>query len=111
MERCRMTSAAEHRRPVPSDSDAILTALPNPVLRVAPDGKIVDANMAAESFFEISTQFLRRQSLKELVPFGSPLLALVDWVGSSGSPVNEYKVDLGTPRIGGGPQGELHVRP
>jgi len=94
-----MTSAAEHRRPMPSDGDAILNALPNPVLLVAPDGKIVDANMAAESFFEISTQFLQRQSLKELVPFGSPLLALIDQVRSSGSPVNEYKVDLGTPRI------------
>ena len=75
-----MTSAAEHRHAPPSDSDAILNALPNPVLLVAPDGKIVDANMAAESFFEISTQFLRRQSLKELVPFGSPLLALIDQV-------------------------------
>jgi two-component system nitrogen regulation sensor histidine kinase GlnL len=100
MERRRMTSAAEHRRPVPSDGEAILNALPNPVLLIGPDGKIVDANMAAESFFEISTQFLQRQSLKELVPFGSPLLALIDQVRSSGSPVNEYKVDLGTPRIG-----------
>ena len=104
-----MTSAAEHRRPVPSDGEAILNALPNPVLLVAPDGKIVDANMAAESFFEISTQFLQRQSLKELVPFGSPLLALIDQVRSSGSPVNEYKVDLGTPRIGGDRQVDLHV--
>src|SRR4051794_32848157 len=96
-----MTSVAEHRRPVPSDREAILNALPNPVLLIGPDGKIVDANIAAESFFEISTQFLRRQSLKELVPFGSPLLALIDQVRSTGSPVNEYKVDLGTPRIGG----------
>ena len=56
-----MTSAAEHRRPVPADSDAILNALPNPVLLVAPDGRIIDANIAAESFFEISAQFLRRQ--------------------------------------------------
>src|SRR5207253_2099423 len=78
---------------------------------VAPDGRIVDANIAAESFFEISTQFLRRQSLKELVPFGSPLLALIDQVRSSGSPVNEYKVDLGTPRIGGDRQVDLHVAP
>jgi two-component system, NtrC family, nitrogen regulation sensor histidine kinase GlnL len=106
-----MTSAAEHRRPVPSDGDAILNALPNPVLLVAPDGRIVDANMAAESFFEISTQFLQRQSLKELVPFGSPLLALIDQVRTSGSPVNEYKVDLGTPRIGGDRQVDLHVAP
>src|ERR1700720_117214 len=111
MERRRMNSAAENRRPVPSDGDAILNALPNPVLLVAPDGRIVDANMAAESFFEISTQFLQRQSLKELVPFGSPLLALIDQVRSSGSPVNEYKVDLGTPRIGGDRQVDLHVAP
>src|ERR1700722_4596818 len=106
-----MTSAAEHRRPVPSDADAILNALPNPLLLVAPDGRIVEANMAAESFFEISAQFLQRQSLKELVPFGSPLLALIDQVRSSGSPVNEYKVDLGTPRIGGDRLVDLHVAP
>src|SRR5215203_565212 len=106
MECCCMSSAAEHRRTMPSESEAILNALPNPVLLIAPDGRIMDANMAAESFFEISTQFLRRQSLKELVPFGSPLLALIDQVRSSGSPVNEYKVDLGTPRIGGDRQVE-----
>ena len=84
-------NAAEHRRTVPTDSEAILNALPNPVILIAPDGKIIDANMAAESFFEISAQFLRRQSLKELVPFGSPLLALIDQVREAGSPVNEYK--------------------
>src|SRR6201984_1920952 len=99
---CRcMTSAAEHRRPLPSDAEISLTALPNPVFLGEPDGRIVDANMAAESFFEISAQFLQRQSLKELVPFGSPLLALIDQVRNNHSPVNEYKGDLGTPRIGG----------
>src|ERR1700741_4588096 len=109
---CRcMSSAAGHRKALPSDSDAILNALPNPVILIGPDGKIVDANMAAESFFEISTQFLKRQSLKELVPFGSPLLALIEQVRSSSAPVNEYKVDLGTPRIGGDRQVDLHVAP
>src|ERR1700685_281230 len=106
-----MTSTAEHRRPLPTDAEIILNALPNPVLLVGPDGRIADANMAAESFFEISAQFLQRHSLKELVPFGSPLLALIDQVRSSGSPVNEYKVDLGTPRIGGDRQVDLHVAP
>src|ERR1700760_3868129 len=101
MEGCPMSSVAEHRKAALSDGEAILNALPNPVLLVGPDGKIIDANMAAESFFEISTQFLQRQSLKELVPFGSPLLSLIDQVRASGSPVNKYKVDLGTPRIGG----------
>jgi two-component system nitrogen regulation sensor histidine kinase GlnL len=99
------------RRVHSPDADAILNALPNPVVVVAPDGKIIDANMAAEFFFEISSQFLRRQSLTELVPFGSPLLALIDQVRAAGSPVNEYKVDLGTPRIGIDRLVDLHVAP
>src|ERR1700748_3106007 len=111
MELRAMNRPAENFRTKPSEGEAILNALPNPVLLVAPDGKIVDANMAAESFFEISAQFLQRQSLKELVPFGSPLLALIDQVRSSGSPVNEYKVDLGTPRMGGGREVGLPVCP
>src|SRR6201994_3339170 len=111
MEGCPMSSVAEHRKAALSDGEAILNALPNPVILTGPDGKIVDANIAAESFFEISTQYLQRQSLKELVPFGSPLLALIDQVRASGSPGNEYKGDWGTPRIGGDRQVDLHVAP
>src|SRR6185312_5914543 len=111
MECCRMSSAADHRKAKPSEAEAILNALPNPVFMIGPDGKITDANIAAESFFEMSTQFLQRQSLKELVPFGSPLLALIDQVRANHSPVNEYKVDLGTPRMGGDRQVDLHVAP
>ena len=54
--------------------------------------------MAAEAFFEVSLPLLRRHSLRDLVPFGSPLLTLIDQVRASGAAVNEYKVDLGTPR-------------
>jgi two-component system nitrogen regulation sensor histidine kinase GlnL len=109
---CRnMTSLAERARAAPSDGEAVLNALPNPVLLVAPDGRIVDANAAAESFFEMSAQFLQRQPLKEVVPFGSPLLTLIDQVRNAGSPVNEFKVDLGTPRIGCDRQVDLHVAP
>lgn len=106
-----MTRVAVEPRALPPDNQAIFNALPHPIFLVAPDGKIVDANNATESFFDISTQFLKRQALKELVPFGSPLLALIDQVRASGLPVNEYKVDLGTPRIGGDRQVDLHVAP
>ena len=106
-----MNSALEHRRPAPSDGEAILNALPNPVIVIGADGKIVDANIAAESFFEISTQFLRRQSLKELVPFGSPLLALIDQVRERRAPVNEYRVDLSSPRLGQDKLVDLYVAP
>jgi two-component system nitrogen regulation sensor histidine kinase GlnL len=91
--------------------DSILNALPLPVILVAADGKITDANVAAETFFEASVPLLRRHELGELVPFGSPLLALVDQVRSRGAAVNEYKVDLGTPRMPGDRLVDLYVAP
>src|SRR5437763_2999128 len=92
-------------------ADAVLNALPHPVIVVAADGKVVDANAAAEAFFEVSLQLLRRHALRELVPFGSPLLALVEQVRRRGAAVNEYKVDLGTPRNPGDRLVDLHVAP
>jgi two-component system nitrogen regulation sensor histidine kinase GlnL len=82
-------------------SEAVLNALPHPVVTVAPDGRLVDANVAAESFFQVGAPVLRRHRLKEFVPFGSPLLALIEQVRSRGAAVNEYRVDLGTPKTGG----------
>ena len=94
-----------------SPADAVLNALPHPVIVVAPDGKVVDANAAAEAFFEVSLPLLRRQSLRDLVPFGSPLLTLIEQVRARGAAVNEYKVDLGTPRNPGDRLVDLHVAP
>ncbi|MGA2125706.1 MAG: nitrogen regulation protein NR(II) [Xanthobacteraceae bacterium] len=92
-------------------ADAALNALPHPVLMVSSDGKIVDANVAAEAFFEVSVSLLRRYLLSDLVPFGSPLLALIDQVRSRGAAVNEYKVDLSTPRTPGERLVDLYVAP
>ncbi len=92
-------------------ADAVLDALPHPVIMVTADGKIANANAAAESFFEASLPLLRRHALGELVPFGSPLLALVDQVRVRGAAVNEYKVDLGTPRNPGERLVDLYVAP
>ena len=92
-------------------SDAMLDALPHPVVMVSADGTIANANAAAESFFEASVTLLRRHTLRELVPFGSPLLSLVEQVRSRGAAVNEYRVDLGTPRNPGERLVDLHVAP
>ena len=94
-----------------SAPDAVLNALPHPIIVVAPDGKVVDANAAAEAFFEVSVLLLRRQSLGDLVPFGSPLLTLIEQVRASSAAVNEYKVDLGTPRNPGDRLVDMHVAP
>src|SRR5437868_11613982 len=92
-------------------ADAVLNALPLPVIIVDSNGRIADANVAAESFFEASVLLLRRHALRDLVPFGSPLLALVEQVRGRGAAVNEYRVDLGTPRTPGERIVDLHVAP
>lgn len=92
-------------------ADAVLDALPHPVIMVSADGRVANANAAAESFFEASLPLLRRHRLCDLVPFGSPLLALIDQVRLRGAAVNEYKVDLGTPRNPGERLVDLHVAP
>ena len=92
-------------------ADAVLDALPHPVIMVSADGRIANANAAAEAFFEASLPLLRRHRLRDLVPFGSPLLALIEQVRARGAAVNEYKVDLGTPRNPGERLVDLHVAP
>ena len=91
--------------------DAVLNALPHPIIVFATDGRVAHANEAAEAFFEMSLPLLRRHSLGDLVPFGSPLLVLVDQVRGSGAAVNEHKVDLRTPRNPGDRSVDLHVAP
>src|SRR3954447_2051569 len=105
-------SYAEQLSSFVSDAaDTVLNALPHPVLMVAPDGKIAEANVAAEAFFEVSMPLLRRHALRDLVPFGSPLLALVEQVRNRGGAVNEYRVDLSTPRNPGERLVDLNVAP
>jgi two-component system, NtrC family, nitrogen regulation sensor histidine kinase GlnL len=93
------------------NAEAVLNALPLAVVVIGPDAKIDDANVAAEDFFDMSVALLRRHSLRDLVPFGSPLLSLIEQVRQRGGAVNEYKVDLGTPRTPAERIVDLHVAP
>lgn len=89
----------------------VLNLLPHAVLAIRRDGLIVDVNAAAEAFFEMSLPMITRQRIADLVPFGSPLLALIDQVQLRNSPVREYRVDLGTPRLGADRMVDIHVAP
>lgn len=107
--------SASHLGRVPKlgglDGDAILNSLPHPILIIDLHGYILDANMASESFFELSHAVLIRHALADLVPFGSPLLALIEQVRKRGSVINEYRVDIGTPKIGTERVVDIHVAP
>jgi two-component system nitrogen regulation sensor histidine kinase GlnL len=89
----------------------LLNGLPHPLLAIGLDGRVLDLNAAAEAFFEMSQTVIKRHRLAELVPFGSPLLALVDQVAASGSAVKEYRVDLGNPKLGPDRMVDIYVAP
>src|SRR5918912_1695642 len=80
--------------------DLVVNALPLPVLTIGASGEILHANTAAEAFFDHSLRVMQRQRLKDIVPFGSPIVTLVDEVRRRGASVSEYRIDIGSPRIG-----------
>lgn len=77
----------------------LLGALPHPLLAIDANGAIVFANPPAEQFFDISAAMLRKQPLSALLPFGSPVLALVNQVRTHGVTVSEYGLEVATPRL------------
>jgi two-component system nitrogen regulation sensor histidine kinase GlnL len=83
------------------DCENLVSALPHPVLVVAEGQTIVFANSAAESFFSMSAAALMRSRVSEIVAFGCPLLGLIEHVQASGSTVNEYGIEVATPRLSG----------
>jgi len=95
-----LPAVARHQSVIAANAPGILNILQQPMLVVADDGLISDANAAAEDFFALSWSMLKRKRLADLVPMGSPLLQLVDQVRAALTPINEYRVDIGTPRIG-----------
>jgi two-component system, NtrC family, nitrogen regulation sensor histidine kinase GlnL len=78
----------------------IASALPMPVIVVGPKLQVVFVNPAAEQFFQTGAGPLLKQTLKELIPFGSPLLQLIGQALERRASVGERHVDLSTPRHG-----------
>ncbi|MGX8007615.1 two-component system sensor histidine kinase NtrB [Mesorhizobium sp. ORM8.1] len=92
-------------------ANIVLNTIRRPVIMVDPDGFIIFANADAEDFFRSSATMLARNTLSKLVPFGSPLLTLVDQVRERRAPVNEYRVDVSSPRLGIEKMVDLYVAP
>jgi two-component system nitrogen regulation sensor histidine kinase GlnL len=90
---------------------AVLNAVQNPVILVDAAGFIAFANWEAEAFFGASASHLARYKVSTFIPFGSPLLELIDQVRERKAPVNEYRVDLSSPRLGQDKLVDLYVAP
>lgn len=89
----------------------VLDALSQPVIMIGADNHIVYANLDAEQFFRSGSSILARNRFESFLPFGSPLLALVDQVRASQIPVNEYRVDISSPKLGAERIVDLYVAP
>ena len=96
----------------PTDRASVaLNAIRHPVIMLDEDGYISFANWEAESFFGASRKHLSRRKLDAYIPFGSPLLALIEHVRERRAPVNEYRVDVSSPKLGSDRLVDLYVAP
>lgn len=89
----------------------VLNALPHAVVMVDIEGNIVSANWEAEAFFSASRSYLTKHKLEEFIPFGSPVMLLLDQVRDRAGPVSEYRVDLSSPRLGTDKLVDIYVSP
>ena len=81
-------------------AQAVLQALPQPILVLDENRHILFVNYAAEGFFGASLAVLARQRLDDLIAFGSPIISLVETVGQRHAPMTEYRVRVGSSRFG-----------
>ncbi|WP_430913499.1 two-component system sensor histidine kinase NtrB [Methylobacterium sp. sgz302541] len=81
-------------------AEAVINALPLPVLTVGADERILRCNHAAELFFDHSARLMQRRRLRDIIPFSSPIIALVAEVRRRRASVSEYRVELVQPRSG-----------
>jgi two-component system nitrogen regulation sensor histidine kinase GlnL len=82
------------------EPNAVLAALPDPVLVVDEQGTLRYANHAAEEFFDAGKTMLLGLPLPGLLPPDSPVFALIDSVRRTSASVSEYGVAVDMPRIG-----------
>lgn len=92
-------------------AQTVLNTIRHPVIMVGAEGNITFANDDAESFFGSSSAILSRNTLSHFVPFGSPLLTLVDQVRERRAAVSEYRVNISSPRLGSETIVDIYVAP
>ena len=89
----------------------VLDAVRHPVILVDKNNSIAYANADAEQFFKASSSVLARNKLETFLPFGSPLISLINQVREKPKPVNEYHVDLSSPKLGYDKLVDIFVQP
>jgi two-component system nitrogen regulation sensor histidine kinase GlnL len=94
-----------------ADAMRLLNALPQPVLAIDSAGRVREVNTAAENFFDMGRASLQRSRLADLIPFGSPVLDLVEETMTAEAPINGYQLDVSSPRTGMGRSVDAFIAP
>lgn len=93
---------ANHPKPeFEPPSRSVIDALPTPVIVIDANDCLCLVNVAAEQFFQSSSQVLLRRQLAELLPFASPVVAAIAHARATAGVVYEYQTAVGSPRMGG----------
>jgi len=82
------------------DPESLLNSLMEAVVAVAADNRIRFVNHAAEQLLGAGAALLNGQSLEDLVPSDTPLIAIIEQCRRTGSSVAESDIHLESPRIG-----------
>ena len=77
---------------------SILDVLPGPVFCIGQDGALLEANPAAEVFFEVGRSLLLRRMLDDLIARDSPLLTMVYEALRTGNSFRELEMLVALPR-------------
>lgn len=96
---------------VENSRSSIFEALPHAILAIRADGAVCDANGAAEVLFEAGKSILIGQTIGKLLPFGSPLLALIEQVRERGMAINEYRIEFGRAGADSDRRVDVHCAP
>lgn len=89
----------------------VLDTLRDPIIMVDGTNKIIFANLEAQHFFLTSQAQLLKEYIDEFIPVTSPLLSLLEQVREINSAINEYRVDISSPRLGQDRLVDLFVTP
>lgn len=82
------------------DAESLLNSLGEAVVAVAADNRIRFVNHAAEQLLGAGAPLLNGQSLEDLVPSDTPLIAIIEQCRRTGASVAESEVHMESPRIG-----------
>ncbi len=103
MGRVKPLAAAAHTahpaEKAPIDPRQILDALSIVTLILDDDGRIKDANAAAEPFFGVSIALLVQMSLRDFIADDSPVFMMLRQVRARGGSIIEHDLTLQSPRL------------